>query len=113
MPVKPTPAYVSEHINKDNVKSIFNRDNILDVTDDLTFADLLGHPLAKIKSLFPKDSSAFESLSKTQLQIVAGDDDSYVRVCEAFTNVSREVHKVLREEYQADGSCYIVPTCLY
>ena len=113
MSVKPTPAYVSEHINQNNVKSIFNNDNILHVLDDVRFADLLGHPLAKIKSLFPKDSSIFESLSKTQLQIEAGDDDSYVRVCKAFTKVSLEVHKVLREEYQTDGSCYIVSTRIY
>ena len=111
MRVKPTPAYVSEHINEDNVKSIFNNDNILHVSDDLTFAELLGYPLTKIKSLFPRDSSAFESLSRTQLQIEAGDDDSYVRVCKAFTKASLEVHKVLREEF--DGSCYTVSTYHY
>jgi len=113
MPVKPTPPYVSEHINQDNVKSIFNNDNIHEVSDDVTFADMLGHPLTNIKRMFPRDSSAFKPLSKTQLQIVAGDEESYVRVCEAFTNVSREVYKALCEELQANGSCYIVSTCLY
>jgi len=106
MPVKPIPAYVSEHINEDNV-------NILDVLDDVKFANLLGRPLTKIKSMFPSHSSAFESLSKTHLQIEAGDEKSYVRVCEVFTNVSLEVHKLLCEELQASGSCYIVSTCLY
>ena len=86
---------------------------MLHVLDDVTFANLLGHPLAKIESMFPRHSSAFESLSKAQLQIKAGDENSYVRVCNVFTNVSREVHKVLCEELQASGSCYIVATCLY
>ena len=113
MSVKSIPAFVSEHVNENNFKSIFNNDNILDVTDDVTFAKLLGRPLTKIKSMFPSHSSAFKPLSETQLQIDAGDENSYVRVCKAFTSVSREVHKVLREEYQADGSCYIAPTCLY
>ena len=113
MRVKPTPPYVSEHINQDNVKSIFNNGNILQVLDDVVFADLLGYPLTKIESMFPRDSNAFESLSRTQLQIEAGDEKSYVRVCEAFTKVSLEVHKALSEEFQADGSCYIVSTCLY
>ncbi len=113
MPVKPIPAYIAEHINQENIKSIFNDDNILDVLDDVTFAKLLGHPLTKIKSMFPSHSSAFESLTKDQLQIEAADEDSYVRVCDVFTNVSLEVHKVLCEELQASGSCYIVSTCLY
>ena len=86
---------------------------MLDVLDDVTFAKLLGRPLTRIKSMFPSHSSAFESLSTTQLQIEAGDENSYVRVCNVFTNVSREVHKVLCEELQASGSCYIVATCLY
>ncbi len=100
MPVKPIPAYV-------------NDDNILDVLDDVKFAKLLGHLLTKIKSMFPSHSSTFESLSKTRLQIKAGDKVSYVRVCEVFMNVSLKVHKVLCEELQASGSCYIVSTCLY
>ena len=83
---------------------------MLDVLDDVTFAKLLGRPLTKIKSMFPSHSSAFESLSKTQLQIEAGDENSYVRVCKAFTNVSREVHKVLCGELQASRSCSIVST---
>ena len=91
---------------------MFNNDDILDVLDDVTFAKLLERPLTKIKSMFPSHSSAFKPLSETQLQIDACDENSYVRVCKAFTNVSLEVHKVLCEELQA-GSCHIVSTCLY
>ena len=93
-----------------NVTSIFNNDTVLDVLDDEAFAELLGSPLTTIKPLFPSSSSAFESLSRTQLQIEAGDENSYVRVCKAFTKVSLEVYKVLLQAY---GSCYIVSTCLY
>src|SRR5258706_9376880 len=113
MPIKLIPAYIAKHINQENIKSKFNNNNILDVLDDVTFAKLLGHLLTKIKSMFPSHSSAFESLTKDQLQIKAADEGSYVRICNVFTIVSLKLHKVLRKELQALGSCYIVSTYLY
>ena len=112
MPVKPIPAYVAEHINKDNIKSIFN-ENILRVLDDVKFADLLGLPHRNIKAIFARGSSAFESLSKTKLQIEAGDGDFYERVRIVFTKLSLEVYNVLCGELRVTGSCYIVSTSLY
>jgi len=106
MPVKLLPAY-------DNIKFIFDDENILKVLDDVKFAKLLGQPLIEIKTMFPSDSSAFEPLIKTKLQIEAGDDSSYDRVCTMFTNVSREVYKVLCKELRGPSSCYILSTCLY